>query len=92
MRWSHSPPLRSCVRREQKHPPTTQEIFDSYRVSRQETIATLDGIPLEGWCRAGRHAVFDTVTIRQQVNYFASHEITHLPQIERLRQQGGLVE
>lgn len=77
--------------REQDRPPNTQEIFDSYRASRQETIAKLESIPLEDWWRSGRHEEFGTVTVRQQASYFASHEITHLPQIERLRRHGGVV-
>jgi uncharacterized damage-inducible protein DinB len=72
---------------EEEHPPTTGEIFETYRASRLETIARLESIPLADWWRAGRHEEFGTVTVRQQVSYFASHEITHLPQIEALRPQ-----
>jgi len=73
--------------KEDEHPPTTQEIFDTYRSSRQETIAKLDNISLSTWWRTGQHEEFGTVTIRQQVSYFGSHEVTHLPQIESLRNQ-----
>lgn len=72
---------------EEEHPPTTQEIFDTYRASRQETIAKLESIPLSDWWRTGQHEEFGTVILRQQASYFASHEITHLPQIELLRNQ-----
>jgi hypothetical protein len=72
---------------EEEHPPATQEIFDTYRASRQETIARLENIPLKDWWRTGQHQEFGPVTLRQQVSYFASHELTHLPQIEVLRQQ-----
>ena len=71
--------------KEEEHQPTTGEIFDTYRASRQEVIARLESIPLAAWCRTGQHEEFGTVTIRQQASYFASHEITHLPQIEALR-------
>jgi uncharacterized damage-inducible protein DinB len=71
--------------KEERRPPTTQEIFDTYRALRQETMARLESIPLDDWWRAGQHEEFGTVTIRQQVSYFASHEITHLLQIESLR-------
>lgn len=47
----------------------------------------LESIPLRDWWRIGQHEEFGTVTLRQQVSYFASHEITHLPQIELLRRQ-----
>jgi hypothetical protein len=73
--------------REEERPPTTREIFDTYKASRQETIARLESIPLADWWRTGRHEEFGIVTVRGQVSYFASHEITHLPQIEALRIQ-----
>lgn len=73
--------------REEEHRPTTREIFDSYWASRQEAIARLESIPLADWWRTGQHEEFGTVTVRQQVSYFASHEVTHLPQIEVLRAQ-----
>ena len=72
---------------EEDRPPTTGEIFESYRGSRLETIARLESIPLADWWRTGQHEEFGAVTVRQQVSYFASHEITHLPQIEALRAQ-----
>jgi uncharacterized damage-inducible protein DinB len=72
---------------EEERPPTTGEIFETYQASRLETIAHLESIPLAEWWRTGQHEEFGTVTVRQQVSYFASHEITHLPQIEALRAQ-----
>lgn len=73
------------AKKEEDRPPTTQEIFDTYNASRQEIVARLEAIPLSHWWRTGRHEEFGTVTLRQQVSYFASHEATHLPQIEFLR-------
>ena len=50
--------------------------------------AAADSIsPLADWWRTGRHEEFGVVSIKQQVSYFASHELTHLPQIERLVRQ-----
>ena len=72
---------------EEERPPTTLEILDSYRGSRQETIAKLESIPLSNWWRTGQHEEFGVVTLKQQVSYFASHEITHFPQLETLRNQ-----
>jgi uncharacterized damage-inducible protein DinB len=72
---------------EEEHLSTTQEIFDTYRASRQETIARLESIPLNDWWRTGQHEEFGPVTLRQQVSYFASHELIHLAQIELLRRQ-----
>jgi hypothetical protein len=47
----------------------------------------LESLPLADWWRTGQHGEFGVVSIKQQVSYFASHELTHLPQIERLRKQ-----
>lgn len=67
------------------HPLTTPEIFAAYQASRADTLRKLQALPLADWWRAGEHQEFGAVTLRQQVSYFASHEITHLPQIARLR-------
>lgn len=66
---------------------TTHEVFDDYRATREDVIATLENLPLKDWWRTGQHEEFGVVTLRQQVSYFAAHESTHLPQIEALRQQ-----
>lgn len=50
---------------EEERPPTTQEIFEIYRASRQETIAGLESIPLSTWWRTGQHEEFGPVTLRQ---------------------------
>jgi len=65
--------------------PSTGEIFQMYSSSRQRTLQGLEGIRLEDWWRKGRHEEFGVVTIKAQVSYFATHELTHLPQIEKLR-------
>ncbi len=49
-----------------------------------EMLAKLESIPFADWCRMGRHEEFGVVSIKQQVSYFAAHELSHLPQIERL--------
>jgi hypothetical protein len=72
---------------EEERPPSGLEIFESYRSSRHETIKKLENLPLADWWLTGTHEEFGPVTLRQQVSYFASHEITHLPQIERLRRR-----
>jgi hypothetical protein len=70
---------------EEERPPTTLEIFESYKASRAETLVKLESLPLADWWRTGQHQEFGVVTLRQQASYFAAHEITHLPQIARLR-------
>lgn len=50
-------------------------------------IAKLESIPFAEWWRTGRHEEFGVVSLKQQVSYFASHELTHLPQIERLAKE-----
>lgn len=77
------------ARDENERPPSTREIFDAYQSSRQEMIAKLELIPFVDWWRTGQHEEFGVVSIKQQVSYFASHEVTHLSQIERLLNQLG---
>jgi uncharacterized damage-inducible protein DinB len=72
---------------EASRPPSAREIFQTYKTARQETIGKLDKLPLADWWRTGEHEEFGVVSLRQQVSYFASHEITHLSQIESLRRQ-----
>ena len=71
--------------REDGKPTTTQDIFDMYWSSRKETLAVLEGIPLKDWWRSGEHEEFGRLTLKQQVSYFAAHELTHLRQINDLR-------
>jgi hypothetical protein len=72
---------------EEEDPPSTQQIFETYYAARLETITRLEQIPLGDWWRTGWHEEFGAVTLRQQVSYFAAHEVTHLPQIDKLRRQ-----
>jgi len=70
--------------REEERPPTTEEIFKTYYESRQKVLTKLENLHLRDWWRTGEHEEFGTLTIKQQASYFASHEITHFPQIESL--------
>lgn len=71
--------------REEERPPATLDIFENYKSTRAKILARLQDMPLVDWWRTGHHAEFGSVSIKQQVSYFASHELTHLPQIEMLR-------
>ncbi|MDF1499969.1 MAG: DinB family protein [Anaerolineales bacterium] len=71
--------------REEARAPSTLEIFDSYKALRAETLAKLEVMPCDMWWRTGRHEEFGRISLRQQVSYFAAHELTHFPQIEKLR-------
>jgi len=77
-------PVFDWATHEQAEPPTWQQLFDEYSTTRKELLDQLRLIPLADWWRTGHHEEFGPVTIRQQVSYFAAHESTHLPQIERL--------
>lgn len=70
---------------EVERPPSTGEIFGTYQASRQKVIARLESLPLADWWRSGQHEEFGVVTVMQQASYFATHELTHLPQIQSLR-------
>lgn len=70
---------------EEGKPTATQQIFGTYWTSRKETITLLEGVPLKEWWRAGQHEEFGKVSLKQQVSYFAAHELVHLRQINVLR-------
>ena len=70
---------------EAERPPATREILAAYQATRAAIITRLEGLPLADWWRTGRHEEFGMVSLRQQVSYFAAHEVTHLPQIDALR-------
>lgn len=65
-------------------PDKTMNIFEAYHSSRLKTLQTLQEIALKDWWREGRHEEFGRISIKQQASYFATHELTHLPQIELL--------
>lgn len=71
---------------EHARPPSTREILDTYISSREEMADLLDAIPFADWWRTGTHEEFGVVSIKQQVSYFTLHELTHLPQIERMKE------
>ena len=73
------------AKNEMESPPSAYDIFETYRGSRAETLRKLKSLPLVDWWRTGEHEEFGTVTLRQQVSYFAAHESTHLSQIKALR-------
>ena len=74
---------------DQERPADTLEILATYRDSRQEMLARLGSIPLADWWLTALHQEFGSVTVRQQVSYFALHEISHLPSIARLLEGGS---
>jgi hypothetical protein len=65
-------------------PASSMDIFDTYLDSRRGTVETLREIPLDAWWREGKHEEFGTINIKQQASYFATHELTHLPQFHSL--------
>jgi rubrerythrin len=72
---------------ESERPPATIEIYQSYYDSRQKVLSILEALPIIEWWRTGEHEEFGQVSIMQQVSYFATHELTHFPQIENLIRQ-----
>jgi hypothetical protein len=79
----------SWAKDENDHPPSTLAIFEEYNATRAKILTRLERLPLADWWRTGQHEEFGVVSIKQQVSYFASHEITHLPQINKLRPNGS---
>lgn len=77
--------------RAEARPPTLMEIFNDYKAGREALLDRLEKLPILDWWRTGFHEEFGTISIKQQVSYFAAHELTHLPQIAALRREGGAV-
>jgi hypothetical protein len=73
--------------KEELHPATTVDMLAAFRRRRASCVARLEALPLRDLWRTGRHAEFGRITILRQANYMASHEQTHLPDIEQLRQR-----
>ncbi len=73
---------------ETDRPVSVGEIFETYCVSRRQTLARLESIPLADWLRGGRHEEFGELRLSQQVSYFTCHELIHLPQLESLSHPG----
>lgn len=69
---------------ESEQPPAARDIFETYRASRARTVRKLESFAPPDWERVGEHEEFGTLTLRQQVSYFAAHESTHLGQIRAL--------
>ena len=59
----------SWATNEAERPPTTLEIFETYKTSPVATLVKLEILPLADWWRTGQHQEFGIVTLRQQVSY-----------------------
>ena len=68
---------------------STQVILNRFRISRQETLKILGEIQPQDWWRTAHHEEFGTVTLLEQVSYFAKHERDHWRQIFLIRQALG---
>ena len=63
---------------------TSRALIDSFRESREKTVAALKAAAPLGWWRTGDHEEFGTVTVLQQASYFAKHDHNHLTQIRQV--------
>jgi uncharacterized damage-inducible protein DinB len=60
---------------------TIETILKEYTISRADTVGILENTPLKDWWRPAVHEEFGSVTLKEQVSYFAAHELTHIRQI-----------
>jgi uncharacterized damage-inducible protein DinB len=68
---------------------STRVILNRFRISREETLGLLAEIQPQDWWRTAHHEEFGTVTLLEQVSYFAKHERDHWRQIYLIRQALG---
>ncbi len=67
---------------------STHDVLRVYRASREQTVRTLEGLPVKDWWRTGRHTEFGPLTILQTVSYFTAHETSHGAQFDALLADG----
>jgi hypothetical protein len=60
---------------------TAETLLSEYKQSRALTVSLLEETALKNWWRTAMHEEFGSVTLVEQVSYFAAHEISHLRQI-----------
>jgi rubrerythrin len=64
---------------------SARDLLADFERSRGGLVEVLRGIPTQDWWRTGQHEEFSTVTVLQQVSYFAKHDHAHLTQIDSTR-------
>jgi hypothetical protein len=60
-----------------------QKALQAFTTTRYELLALLDNLPLEGWKRPARHAIFGPTTLHELVNFIAGHDRLHIRQFQR---------
>lgn len=56
----------------------------SFQISRLELLGQLEQLPVDGWQRTARHAIFGRTTLIELINIIAGHDRLHLRQFFHL--------
>jgi hypothetical protein len=67
---------------------TVSEMLERFRLLRRSQVRLFRGVPDKDWQRTGNHPERGIVTLREQLETLAGHDLNHLEQIERIA--GGL--
>jgi hypothetical protein len=65
---------------------SVEEILDSLRAEREETLAFIASIPHDAWEMEGEHPALGRVSVRQVVKVIGVHERMHLQEMHKLLQ------
>jgi hypothetical protein len=57
------------------------QALSDFTQARLKILKLLENLPLEGWERRARHAIFGPTNLRELVNIIAGHDILHIQQI-----------
>jgi rubrerythrin len=61
------------------------QLLDSFRASRKQTINLLRGLTSAAWHRAGHHELYGDINLLHQGNWVVSHERGHMIDMAQLR-------
>jgi hypothetical protein len=67
---------------------TVSEMLERFRLLRRSQVRLFRGVPDKDWQRTGNHPERGIVTLREQLETLAGHDLNHLEQIEKIA--GGL--
>jgi hypothetical protein len=60
------------------------EIIERFARERAEAVSWVRGLPAESFARGGQHEVAGRITVADQLNHFAYHDLMHVRQIVSL--------
>jgi hypothetical protein len=63
------------------------EMLERFRLLRRSQVRLFRGVPDKDWQRTGNHTERGLVSLREQLETLAGHDLNHLEQIERIARE-----